>query len=183
MIKIISWQSSSSSSSLTTAKALAVAQEMEESTVVNPAHPSNLSRKIISIAAGEAHTLALTADGKVYSWGRGTFGRLGTGSEEDRHFPVRVSFFGSDDEREDKLKIVGIAAGAYHSLALAGSMDKMKFDSVDLLLVLVYDEGTVSSYEAINIDYRRCLRGVVHYLMQNSFSFFSTFATFFAKKL
>ncbi|KAK4388818.1 putative E3 ubiquitin-protein ligase HERC2 [Sesamum angolense] len=128
---------------------------MEESTVVNPAHPSNLSRKIVSIAAGEAHTLALTADGKVYSWGRGTFGRLGTGSEEDRHFPVRVSFFGSDDEREDKLKIVGIAAGAYHSLALAvhfaceclgvildhyRSMDKMKFDSVDLLLVLVYDE-------------------------------------------
>ncbi|KAL0318384.1 UNVERIFIED_CONTAM: putative E3 ubiquitin-protein ligase HERC2 [Sesamum angustifolium] len=98
---------------------------MEESTVVNPAHPSNLSRKIISIAAGEAHTLALTADGKVYSWGRGTFGRLGTGSEEDRHFPVRVSFFGSDDEREDKLKIVGIAAGAYHSLALADSEDRM----------------------------------------------------------
>ncbi|KAK6163599.1 hypothetical protein DH2020_000463 [Rehmannia glutinosa] len=59
-------------------------------------------------------------DGKVYSWGRGTFGRLGTGSEEDRHLPVRVSFFGSDDEREDELKIVGIAAGAYHSLALAG---------------------------------------------------------------
>ncbi|KAL0311948.1 UNVERIFIED_CONTAM: E3 ISG15--protein ligase HERC5 [Sesamum radiatum] len=42
---------------------------MEESTVVNPAHPPNLSRKIISIAAGEAHTLALTADGKVYAWG------------------------------------------------------------------------------------------------------------------
>ncbi|KAK4419942.1 E3 ubiquitin-protein ligase HERC2 [Sesamum alatum] len=92
-----------------------------EETVVNPAQPANLSRKIISIAAGEAHTLALTADGKVYSWGRGTFGRLGTGSEEDRHFPVRVSFFGSDDddEREEQLKIVGIAAGAYHSLALA----------------------------------------------------------------
>ncbi|KAK6161879.1 hypothetical protein DH2020_001720 [Rehmannia glutinosa] len=85
----------------------------------NPTQPSNISGKIISIAAGEAHTLALTGDGKVYSWGRGTFGRLGTDSEEDRHLPVRVSFFGSDDGREDELKIVGIAAGAYHSLALA----------------------------------------------------------------
>lgn len=79
----------------------------------------NLSRKVISIAAGEAHTLALTGDGRVYSWGRGTFGRLGTGSEADQFFPTRVKFFGSDDEKEEKLKIVGIAAGAYHSLAIA----------------------------------------------------------------
>lgn len=85
-------------------------------------HSGNPSRKIISIAAGEAHTLALTGDGKVYSWGRGTLGRLGTGSEEDRHFPVRVTFFGPDDEREEKLKIVAVAAGSYHSLALAGSI-------------------------------------------------------------
>ncbi|XP_075522486.1 ultraviolet-B receptor UVR8 isoform X2 [Primulina tabacum] len=79
----------------------------------------NLSRKVISIAAGEAHTLALSGDGKLYSWGRGTFGRLGTGSEADQPFPVLVKFFGSDADREEKLRIVGIAAGAYHSLALA----------------------------------------------------------------
>ncbi|PIN00281.1 putative protein, contains RCC1 domain [Handroanthus impetiginosus] len=85
----------------------------------SPTEVGNISSKIISIAAGEAHTLALTGDGKVYSWGRGTFGRLGTGSEEDRHFPVRVRFFGSDDDREEKLKIVAVAAGAYHSLALS----------------------------------------------------------------
>ncbi|KAL2543572.1 Regulator of chromosome condensation (RCC1) family protein [Forsythia ovata] len=84
-----------------------------------PIETGSLSRKVISIAAGEAHTLALTGDGRVYSWGRGTFGRLGTSSEADQLFPVRVNFYGSDDEKEEKLKIVGIAAGAYHSLALA----------------------------------------------------------------
>ncbi|PKA54590.1 Ultraviolet-B receptor UVR8 [Apostasia shenzhenica] len=31
-------------------------------------------------------------DGCVYSWGRGTFGRLGTGREADELVPVRVSF-------------------------------------------------------------------------------------------
>lgn len=116
-----------------------------------PVRSSNLSRKIVAISAGEAHTLALTGkllhlmerfalssvnfgvifccvgDGKVYSWGRGTFGRLGTGSEEDRHMPVRVRFFGSDEEREEKLVIVGVAAGAYHSLALAGSNPFVEF--------------------------------------------------------
>ncbi|KAL1833223.1 hypothetical protein ACET3Z_002874 [Daucus carota] len=72
-----------------------------------------LSEKIIQIAAGESHTLALTGDGSVYSWGRGMFGRLGTGSEEDKLIPTRVNF------ELDKVKIVGIAAGSYHSLALA----------------------------------------------------------------
>ncbi|CAH9064759.1 unnamed protein product, partial [Cuscuta epithymum] len=78
-----------------------------------PLDSLKLSHKITEVAAGEAHTLALTADGSVYSWGRGFFGRLGTGSELDQMFPVRVEF-GST-----AVKIVAIAAGAYHSLALA----------------------------------------------------------------
>ncbi|KAL3844181.1 hypothetical protein ACJIZ3_001584 [Penstemon smallii] len=90
-----------------------------EQTAIPAEVGSRFSSKIISIAAGEGHTLALTGDGRVYSWGRGIFGRLGTGSESDQHYPIRINFFGSDVEREEKLKIVGIAAGAYHSLALS----------------------------------------------------------------
>ncbi|KAL9275762.1 hypothetical protein AKJ16_DCAP21219 [Drosera capensis] len=46
--------------------------------------------------------------------GRGTFDRLGTGSDDsDQLFPVPVSA-GED------VKFVGVAAGSYHSLALAG---------------------------------------------------------------
>ncbi|CAI0409021.1 unnamed protein product [Linum tenue] len=78
---------------------------------------ADLSRRVVSIAAGEAHTLALTGDGRVYSWGRGMFGRLGTGSEQDEPFPVPVKFEPSGDQ--PPIKLVGIAAGAYHSLALA----------------------------------------------------------------
>ncbi|XP_076895194.1 ultraviolet-B receptor UVR8-like [Bidens hawaiensis] len=74
---------------------------------------NNLSRKGIAIATGEAHTLALTADGMVYSWGRGTFGRLGNASEIDQHFPIKIHF------NNNNIKIIGISAGAYHSLALA----------------------------------------------------------------
>ncbi|CAI0409022.1 unnamed protein product [Linum tenue] len=81
---------------------------------------ADLSRRVVSIAAGEAHTLALTGDGRVYSWGRGMFGRLGTGSEQDEPFPVPVKFEPSGDQ--PPIKLVGIAAGAYHSLALAGSV-------------------------------------------------------------
>ncbi|KAJ4911908.1 Regulator of chromosome condensation (RCC1) family protein [Raphanus sativus] len=74
----------------------------------------DLSRKITSLAAGEAHTIALTGDGCVYSWGRGMFGRIGTGRESDELVPARVEF-----ESPAAARIVGIAAGAYHSLALS----------------------------------------------------------------
>lgn len=55
-------------------------------------------------------------DGRVYCWGRGTLGRLGLDSEKDELFPVQLKFGSSGDF----VRIVGIAAGAYHSLALAG---------------------------------------------------------------
>ncbi|KAH7651342.1 Regulator of chromosome condensation 1/beta-lactamase-inhibitor protein II [Dioscorea alata] len=90
-----------------------------------------MSRKVVQIAAGEAHTLALAGDGSVLSWGRGTFGRLGTGKEHDEHSPVRVYFpDASSQEKTSDPSVpsgnsdssqplcVGIAAGAYHSLAL-----------------------------------------------------------------
>nr|XP_043607585.1 ultraviolet-B receptor UVR8-like [Erigeron canadensis] len=72
-------------------------------------------KKIIAIAAGEAHTLALTSDGQVYTWGRGTFGRLGNASDLDQLFPLNINF----TDQNDSVKITGISAGAYHSLALA----------------------------------------------------------------
>ncbi|KAL9376393.1 hypothetical protein Peur_030513 [Populus x canadensis] len=75
-----------------------------------------LSGKVVSVATGEAHSLILTGDGRVYSWGKGMFGRLGTGSEVDELFPVQVK---CETCVEKRLNFVGVAAGAYHSLALA----------------------------------------------------------------
>ncbi|KAL9679120.1 hypothetical protein QQ045_016975 [Rhodiola kirilowii] len=79
----------------------------------------NSARKVIQIVAGEAHTLALTGDGRVFAWGRGTFGRLGTRKESDELVPVQVEFGFAPNSVRKKVKLVGIAAGAYHSLALA----------------------------------------------------------------
>ncbi|KAF1865347.1 hypothetical protein Lal_00004721 [Lupinus albus] len=87
----------------------------------NLANSGNLSHKVIAVVAGEAHTLILTGDGSVYSWGRGMFGRLGLDSEKDELFPVQVKFQNPNGELGDTLKIVAIAAGAYHNLALSGN--------------------------------------------------------------
>ena len=41
-------------------------------------------------SCGGTHTMVLTAEGRIFAWGRGSFGRLGTGLEKDCHFPVEV---------------------------------------------------------------------------------------------
>jgi alpha-tubulin suppressor-like RCC1 family protein len=61
------------------------------------------------IAAGGSHSLALLADGSVWSWGGNTFGQLGDGTTNDRRTAIQVG--GLDG-------IVAIAAGGAFSLAL-----------------------------------------------------------------
>lgn len=46
------------------------------------------------ISVGNAHTCALTSDAKVYCWGYGTSGQLGTGASTNSSFPIAVSTTG-----------------------------------------------------------------------------------------
>ena len=68
--------------------------------------------KIIKIAAGAWHSLALTADGRAFSWGRNDDDQLGLGHNEDQKTPRQIAF-PADTE------IIEIAAGDGYSLALA----------------------------------------------------------------
>ncbi|MDR2152812.1 MAG: hypothetical protein LBO72_08325 [Helicobacteraceae bacterium] len=67
--------------------------------------------KIVAIAAGGAHSLALDIDGKVYAAGNNEFGQLGLGDKTNRKTFALIALL------KDK-KIVAIAAGRAHSLAL-----------------------------------------------------------------
>uniref|UniRef100_A0A7I4F9M2 Uncharacterized protein n=1 Tax=Physcomitrium patens TaxID=3218 RepID=A0A7I4F9M2_PHYPA len=96
-------------------------------------HDDPGSFTVVQVAAGEAHTLALTASGSVYTWGRGQFGRMGMGVFQDELEPTLVEIGATVEEdnglptRDDRdsaerSRVTQIAAGAYHSLALAGSI-------------------------------------------------------------
>jgi len=52
--------------------------------------PSMQDRRIVSVAAGGWHCLALSREGEVYSWGDGDFGSLGHADGGDRAVPSRV---------------------------------------------------------------------------------------------
>ena len=76
---------------------------------------------IVKVAQGKYHSVALTLDGKVYTWGHGADGQLGTGNTSDSLIPVAVVTGASTSETEDAqylTDIVDITAGDDFTAAL-----------------------------------------------------------------
>ena len=69
-----------------------------------------IQERVISIAAGYCHSLALLENGEVYAWGRNDDGQLGNGENQDSKYPTPVNAISE--------KVVRIAAGYQQSLAL-----------------------------------------------------------------
>jgi alpha-tubulin suppressor-like RCC1 family protein len=63
------------------------------------------------VAAGEYHSMVLTRDGDVFTWGWGRFGELGHGNTDQQLVPKRV---------EGLTNVTDIASGGRHSLAVGG---------------------------------------------------------------
>ena len=66
-----------------------------------------------SVSCGFSHTIALTRNGKLFSWGQGSFGALGHGNFETRHEPCEIEFFSAF--YEDSSQIESVQCGAHHS--------------------------------------------------------------------
>ena len=50
-------------------------------------------RCVVAVSAGSLHSLALTADGSVWSWGLGGFGQLGHGDTQRQPQPKKIEAF------------------------------------------------------------------------------------------
>ena len=80
-------------------------------------HPSNLpqllkefsDKFVVQICCGSYHTMVLTSDGEVFSWGHNTFAQLGDRTYNSRESPTPILI---------KDKVVAIACGLNHSVAL-----------------------------------------------------------------
>ena len=70
--------------------------------------------RIVMAACGCDHSVAATAEGDVFTWGAGRFGRLGHNDEQCRLAPAKLGRwqFGGG-------KVVLVAAGWAHTVALA----------------------------------------------------------------
>jgi alpha-tubulin suppressor-like RCC1 family protein len=82
----------------------------------------NSSNRIVAIAAGQYHVLALAQDGTVYAWGLNGSGQLGNNSTTGSGTPVRVlkgayggtTYLGDNGSNP----VIAIAAGGSQSMAL-----------------------------------------------------------------
>lgn len=85
--------------------------------VKDPGDPSTYLTGVVAVAAGPTHTLALKANGSVWSWGSNGNGQLGDNTQTQRLLPVQVKGPGGSGTLGGA---VAIAAGEYHSYALKG---------------------------------------------------------------
>jgi len=67
-------------------------------------------QRVVTVSAGEQHSLAITANGAVWSWGDGGHGRLGHGDEQRQLLPKKIEALAGQ-------RVVAVSAGE-HSLAL-----------------------------------------------------------------
>jgi alpha-tubulin suppressor-like RCC1 family protein len=68
--------------------------------------------RIVAIAGGSSHSLALDSIGRVWAFGRNLVGQLGNNTFIDSHGPSKVAFPAGTP------KAIGISAGGAHSLAI-----------------------------------------------------------------
>lgn len=72
------------------------------------------NEKIIEIKCGFNHTLCLSADGSVYSWGYGKDGTLGHSNFDSNSLPTKIDFF-----TKNNIKINNIESGMNFCMALS----------------------------------------------------------------
>jgi alpha-tubulin suppressor-like RCC1 family protein len=73
------------------------------------------------VVAGSFHSMAVLG-GSVWTWGRNNYGQLGLGNNGDQWEPRKVEGLGG---------VLDVAAGGYHSLALAGNGEVWAFGNND----------------------------------------------------
>lgn len=79
-----------------------------------PVQVTGIPPDVTAVASGYGHSLALTADGRVFAWGQNFAGQLGDGTAEDRDTPVEA-----DLPEYTRVTAIASSSGGYHSLAVA----------------------------------------------------------------
>ena len=68
-------------------------------------------QRAVAVSAGSSHSLAITADGAVWSWGDGEYGKLGHGDQQNQWQPKKIEAFAGQS-------VVAVSVGGDHSFAI-----------------------------------------------------------------
>jgi alpha-tubulin suppressor-like RCC1 family protein len=78
-----------------------------------PQMPEKLmDERIVDICCGNFHSIVLSECGRIYAWGDNSYGQIGNECDNEcQLMPISIKSF-------EKLKIISISCGQYHSMAL-----------------------------------------------------------------
>ena len=120
--------------------------------------------KIIHVAAGGNHSLAIDEYGDLWAWGLNSYpggGQVGDSTRDDRHIPVQINSNG----RMNNSKITSISAGGYISFAIddlgnlwgwgsnySGQLGNGEDDWFSISPELINTSGRMNNARAVNIS-------------------------------
>ena len=84
--------------------------------IVTPTILSSIKLPVSYVNCGDNHTAAII-NNELYTWGVGSWGRLGLGDQESRYIPTKVSF-NHDQEEEEDIQISSVVCGSCHTIVL-----------------------------------------------------------------
>uniref|UniRef100_A0A673WLX3 Alsin Rho guanine nucleotide exchange factor ALS2 n=1 Tax=Salmo trutta TaxID=8032 RepID=A0A673WLX3_SALTR len=94
--------------------------QVSEAGPLKPVLESALSgQRVIAVAAGSFHSGALTEDGGVHMWGENSFGQCGLSSLAVVPNPTPVAVLDLDTSPPHTIRVLELACGEQHSLALS----------------------------------------------------------------
>ncbi|XP_054256539.1 E3 ubiquitin-protein ligase HERC2 isoform X5 [Indicator indicator] len=85
---------------------------LEEPKMISALSGKQAGKHVVHIACGSTYSAAVTAEGELYTWGRGNYGRLGHGSSEDQTIPMLVTGLKG-------LKVIDVSCGSGDAQTLA----------------------------------------------------------------
>ena len=68
-------------------------------------------QRVLVVSAGGEHSIALTADSAIWSWGYGGEGRLGHGDTQNQLLPKKIEALAGQ-------RVLAVSAGQSHSIAI-----------------------------------------------------------------
>jgi len=102
-----------------------------------PRHVQGFDGHAVQVACGHDHSLVVSSDGEVFSFGRGNLGQLGQGQMGMRAVPARVclppppsqSVSTQSSSTVSAERVVHVAGGLFHSLAVTDAGDLFSWGS------------------------------------------------------